>query len=116
VRVRAKGSYDPGDMEALVLRAGEYVEYTRKATEWTGWIWCTAANGKSAWVPESWVELSGRYCLVLREYNSRELAVTEGQALELELIESGWAWVRDSEGEHGWIPANQIEPREPDTI
>lgn len=108
--MKAIESYDPGEIETLVVRKGAKLNYERKPTSWAGWIWCTAANGKSAWVPESWVELAGEHCLFSRDYNSRELSIEKGDALELEFEVSGWAWVRNAEGECGWIPADRIGP------
>jgi hypothetical protein len=112
VKYRVSTSYESAHPEALVLKKGERLRFERKPTEWPGWIWCTTEDGKSAWVPESWVEISCDFCVLSRDYNSRELSVRPGDMLELMYKESGWVWARNTEGEDGWIPANRIEPEQ----
>ena len=109
-------SYRSEYADALVAQKGELLAFDRRPSEWPGWIWCTAASGKAAWVPESWMELSGDSCVLSRDYDSRELSVREGEALEVEFEESGWAWVRNSAGDCGWIPADRIEPERQDAV
>jgi uncharacterized protein YgiM (DUF1202 family) len=110
VKYRVKDSYEPAFAEGLVINKGQKLRYERKPTEWAGWIWCTAENGQSAWVPESWVELGDEFCVLSRDYSSRELSIRTGEWIEVELVESGWAWVRNSRDESGWVPEDRIEP------
>lgn len=116
MKYRVSRSYDPENPEALITGKGEKLKFERKPTDWPGWIWCTASNGKASWIPESWAELSGEFCILSRDYNSQELSVKEGETLEVELEESGWAWVRNSAGDYGWVPIERIEPEHKGSI
>ena len=50
----------------------------RGETEWLGWIWCTDSSGKSAWVPENWVEIEGDSSVMKRDCDTTELSVAAG--------------------------------------
>ena len=115
MKYRVKTSYESAYPEALVVKRGERIRFERKPTEWPGWIWCITEDGKSAWVPESWVEIGGVFCVLSRDYNSRELTVRCGDELDVMHEESGWVWVCNTEGEEGWIPADRIEPEDRST-
>ena len=110
MKYRVKTLYESAYPEALVFKKDERLRFERKHTEWPGWIWCTTDGGESAWVPESWVEIKGGFCVLSQDYNSRELTVRPGDELNVIYKESGWVWVRNNEGEAGWIPADRIEP------
>jgi uncharacterized protein YgiM (DUF1202 family) len=110
VKYRVTQPHEPEYSEGLIVRKGEKLKYERKPTAWPGWIWCTASNGRTAWVPESWVEFEGGFCVLSRDYNSKELRISEGDVVEVELEESGWAWVRNTAGIHGWVPLDRIAP------
>jgi len=105
-----KRPHQPDSPETLVASRGEELKYERRPTEWAGWLWCTNAEGRSAWVPEAWVEQEGDRCRLRRDYDSTELSISEGDVLEVELTESGWAWGHDSSGRRGWVPLDAIEP------
>jgi hypothetical protein len=90
--------------EILKVRVGDILAFERRPSEWPGWIWCTAPDSKSGWVPESWVVIDGDKCRLLRKYSTAELTVEDGDIVEGDLIESGWAWVKNQLGESGWVP------------
>ena len=56
-------------------------------------------RGKSARVPENWVEIEGDSRVMKRDYDATELSVGVGAALTLEFEESGWAWATTVTGE-----------------
>ena len=106
VRIPCESAYpDP-----YVFEKGERLHIEKRDAEWPGWIWCTNEKGKSAWVPEQWVELRGELCVLLRKYSSRELTVRLGEEIEWIDEVNGWMLVRNAKGEEGWIPADRIEP------
>ena len=74
-------------------------EGERRETECLGWIWCTNDGGKSARVPENWVEIEGDSRVMKRDYDATELSVGVGAVLTLEFEESGWAWATTVTGE-----------------
>ncbi len=95
--------------EPLTVRKGERLSFERKETEWPGWIWCTSRSGKSAWVPEKWVEIDGDSCVMKRDYNATELSVEVGEVLTVEFEETGWAWATKESGESGWVPLEYLD-------
>jgi hypothetical protein len=104
-----KKSHKTVDFDPLIAHKGEVFSFERKPTEWPGWIWCTGAVGKSAWVPESWVIIQGDRCRFIREYNAFELAVNQGEELFGKIEESGWVWVRNQKGDEGWVPRECLD-------
>lgn len=86
------------------LGRGEILQCKAKKTDSAGWIWCTNSCGESCWIPEQWVEIQGTRGVLQREYNSKELAVSEGDIIQVHFIESAWAWVTKDKKETGWIP------------
>jgi hypothetical protein len=96
--------------EPLTFQADEKLRFERRASEWEGWIWCTAPSGKAAWVPERWGTLEGKFCILQRDYTATELSVVQGELLTAEAFESGWAWARNERGEWGWVPLTHLSP------
>jgi SH3-like domain-containing protein len=43
-----------------------------------------------------------------RDYDSRELSVAAGEALEVLEEVAGWAWCRRAGGERGWVPVVKL--------
>jgi len=81
----------------------------RTDAEWPGWVWCTDADGKGAWVPQAYVRVQGSQGTALCDYTSRELSVRAGELLTLHLAESGWWWATNGAGDSGWVPATHVE-------
>jgi hypothetical protein len=104
----------------MIAVKGEIVQGERRETEYEGWLWCQNSDGVNAWVPETYLEKtqdSGQFRF-LKDYNSRELRVNEGQEVLMLYEDSGWAWVRNTLGEEGWIPLENVKDLKdrPDSI
>jgi hypothetical protein len=110
MKYRVIAPHRPGPGEPLVAREGDGLRFERRATEWEGWLWCITGEGRSGWVPESWVEIAGETCLMRRDYDATELAVTAGDEVVGELTASGWIHVRHENGKAGWVPLRVLEP------
>jgi hypothetical protein len=110
-------AYETPYPDALQAEAGERFTFERKETEWDGWLWCTNASGKGAWVPENWLRLDEGTCVLQRDYAARELSVAAGELIRADLVESGWVLGSKAGGERGWVPLNHLSPiaREPAT-
>jgi len=98
--------------DAPAFKAGESISCGKTDPEAPGWIWCTGADGRSAWLPLRIIQRSenvsdGR---ILEDYDARELAAKAGEMLNILAIESGWAWVENTSGRRGWIPGTFLEP------
>ncbi len=63
---RVLSEYRSAYPDPLVVSAGEELTASEKESSWSGWIWCTNRDGKSGWVPESYVERTGDTCSTLR--------------------------------------------------
>jgi uncharacterized protein YgiM (DUF1202 family) len=96
--------------DPITIRTGEVLLVEDRESEWAGWIWCTNQDGKSAWVPEKYVERKGDRGTALLDYSARELSVAVGEELVMsQLEESGWVWCTNQQGESGWVPLDNIE-------
>jgi len=90
--------------EGIILKQDDLVCVEKRKSEWEGWIWCTAPDGKQSWVPESFLDIKKDVARILLEYNASELSVTKGEELEILKEESGWLWCRNQKGKSGWVP------------
>ncbi|MFN2243327.1 MAG: SH3 domain-containing protein [Anaerolineae bacterium] len=102
--------YETPFADPLKAKAGGRLRFERKETEWEGWLWCTDASGKSAWVPENWLRFEEGTCVLQRDYSSRELTVSAGELIAVEFVESDWVLGFRENGERGWVPLNHLSP------
>ena len=113
-RYRVVASYDSASPTPITVHAGQRVRYERRDSEWDGWIWCTTASGITGWVPESWATLEGSHAVLRRDYCARELSVKPGSLVSGEIVESGWLWATQEQGDPGWVPLEVLEALDPD--
>ena len=104
----------------LIATKGEIVGGEERETEFEGWLWCKNSSGVQGWVPRTYLEPaseSGQFQF-LQDYNARELTIEAGQEVIVLDEESGWAWVRTTLGEEGWIPLDNLQnlKDKPDSI
>jgi uncharacterized protein YgiM (DUF1202 family) len=107
---RVIAAYKSAYPEPLVVRAGEPLTIGQKESEWPGWLWCTTQEGKSRWVPESYVERQGDSGIARCHYEATELSVEAGEELIVGREESGWLWCTNQAGQSGWVPAEHLQP------
>jgi hypothetical protein len=96
--------------DPLIVSKGDLLYYERRQTKWDGWLWCWVLDGKSGWVPESWMEIEGDIGRMIREYNATELTVNRGDYLRPILTESGWLLAVSAAGVTGWVPLECVVP------
>ncbi len=108
-RGRVSADYAAQYPDPLVVRQGDVLALGERGSEWPGWVWCTAASGKSGWVPAGFIERRGESGRMRRDYSARELDVRAGELLTLHELEAGWYWVATQAGETGWVPARNVE-------
>lgn len=104
-------SHQQSYVDPITIQVGDMVEASGKEDSWNGWIWiwCTNLQGKSGWVPKSYVELSGSTGRALYDYSAIELSVNSGEEVVIEKEESGWVWCVKRDGKRGWVPLENIE-------
>lgn len=87
----------------------EVVVDSDKQTDIAGWVWCTNSNGKSGWVPKTYVEFHGKVGEMRLEYDAIELTVQVGEILTVLKAESGFYWVVNRKNQQGWVPISHVE-------
>lgn len=104
----------------LVAKKGDVVEGLERETEWEGWLCCRDNSGTHGWVPKTYLDPASEsgQLQFLQDYNARELTIDAGQEVIVLDEESGWAWVRTTLGEEGWIPLENLRDlsEKPDSI
>ena len=106
---RVVRSHRPDSTEEFALEKGDTLQFERRKTKWDGWLWCSKPDGRSGWVPESWVRVEGDVCIMERDYNALELAVEPDELLEGILTESGWLLAVSASGDTGWVPLECVD-------
>ncbi|HLG79099.1 MAG TPA: SH3 domain-containing protein [Ktedonobacteraceae bacterium] len=102
--------------DPIVVHAGEVVIVSAKEDRWQGradwiWVWCTALDGKSGWVPGTYLLRDGENGRVRYDYSARELTVAAGEVVTLAVEESGWAWCTNQQAQSGWVPVANLACR-----
>ena len=105
---RVSADYQAAYPDPLILAAGDSVRVIKRDPEFPGWLWCTDQRGKSAWVPESYLDLRGNSGVLRQNYSSAELTVCAGEQLTLLKFECGWFWACRASGQPGWVPEKVI--------
>ncbi len=104
-------AHDPGARNPFAAPAGEWLTCENRATEWAGWLWCTASSGAAAWVPEEWLQGEGSRRSLVHDYDARELAIRPGEQVSVLETTAQWALVVGGGGERGWVPLSCLGPR-----
>lgn len=92
-----------------IMTKDEILSIGEKESEWPGWIWCTNNSGESRWVPESYLEISGKIGKANQDYNAIELSIKVGELLIIEEDEAEWFWVTNQKGKSGWVPIKNVK-------
>ena len=107
-RIRVIKHYDREFQNAIVMKKGSTILIIRRNEGiYKEWFWCRTDDGTEAFVPEEILEVGGPTATFLKDYDSKELTVFEGDVLISIFDMGGWTWARKSSGEEGWIP-NEI--------
>ncbi|MFX1559075.1 MAG: SH3 domain-containing protein [Promethearchaeota archaeon] len=95
----------------LIATKGDTVIGMERETEFEGWLWCKNSSDVHGWVPKTYLEPATEpsHFQFLKDYNARELTIDAGQEVIVLDEESGWAWVRTTLGEEGWIPLENLQ-------
>ena len=94
----------------IKLVQGEQVRVLKyeTAAEWKGWVFCVDSRGVEGWVSETYLKIENQTARVLKNYDATEVALSENEVVEVTNEEFGWAWVRKSTGEVGWVPLKNL--------
>jgi hypothetical protein len=98
--------YEVIDRAPLVLALGDCVRVGKKDSDWPGWIWVTAINGRGSYVPEEILSLNDDGTAVVKlPFHARDLSVVKDEPVTSVREVKGWHWCRNEDGEEGWLPA-----------
>jgi len=92
----------------LKLKKGDRLEVSDKKTNFVGWIWCSASDGNSGWIPENFTEKDENGCRMAVDYDATEMTVSVGENLTVLSEESDWVWCLNSKNQKGWVPLENV--------
>ena len=95
--------------DPITVLAGELVQVGREDADFPGWKWCKGPDGREGWVPVELLSGGPNQAMVLEDYSARELAVSAGEEVFVEVTRHNWLLVRNARNESGWIPASHVE-------
>lgn len=110
-KVRVKSPYHSPFPDPIKLKRGEKVKVEKRVCEWSGWVWCEDIDGKTGWVPQSYVQIKGNSGKLLVDYDATELSVKKGEELKILKEESSWFWCRNRKGDSGWVRKDKVSFR-----
>lgn len=91
--------------DPIVVSRGDKVKPIEKIeTDFIGWTWCVADDGRAGWTPENWCNVTSEFWLLKRDFSALELTVSRGDLVELLFSESGFVFCRTKSGLEGWLP------------
>ena len=110
-RIRVIKRYESEVQNSVAMKNGSTILIIRRNEGiYKEWFWCRTDDGTEAFVPEGILEVEGSTATFLKDYESKELTVFEGDVLISIFEMGGWTWARKSSGEEGWIPDEITEP------
>ena len=102
-------NYETCYPDPISFKVGDILIIGRKDDEYKGWVRVTTCSGNEGWAPEQYFDLSKNSAVATANYSANELTTKVGETLELINTLNEWAWVKNSDGELGWIPYETTE-------
>jgi hypothetical protein len=103
-------TYQAAYPDAIVMRRGDVLALGVTDDEYPNWVWCTAPDGRSGWVPEQYIERAGARASARVDYDARELTIRAGERVTIHQEINGWLWISNESDEAGWAPKRNILP------
>ncbi len=97
--------------DPITMRKGDVLTLDGRRDNWQGhiWVWCIHADGKSGWVPDSFIDETGNTATARADYNAIELAVEAGETITVLQETNGWYWCENAGGRQGWVPTEKVD-------
>jgi hypothetical protein len=106
---RVAADYHATYPDPIQIRAGDLITTGKQDDEWPEYVWCTARDGRSGWVPQRFFERrTAQEAVAVRDYSAAELDVRAGEQVALVEEAGGWWWVTNTDGCAGWVPAGHL--------
>lgn len=98
--------------DPIAVRQGQALHVTERVEVWDGhtWVWASADDGRSGWVPDTLIQRDGASAVARYDYSAIELSCADGARLEVGIATHGWAWCTDAHGQNGWVPQRNLAP------
>jgi uncharacterized protein YcsI (UPF0317 family) len=106
---RVATAYTAAHSDPITFAPGDVLRLGARDMEWPEFTWCTAPNGTSGWVHDSFYVRHGRTGVASLRYSAKELTVERGDVLMIQDERGGWSWCRNQQGAYGWIPDTHLE-------
>ena len=96
----------------LRVAPGDEVRVGDRDDTWPAFVFVTTVDGGSGWVPARHLGDTRPVAEVRTAYDTQELAVTEGDAVEVTADDpgAGWSWCVARDGRAGWVPHRALGP------
>ena len=106
----ANADYTIIDRSPLILEPGAPVRLGPSDRVWPGWVYVTAEDGRSTYVPEASVSMEpdGNGHMKAR-FDATDLSVRRGDRVVSQCEINGWHWARQSDGREGWLPGYVLD-------
>ncbi len=112
-RVRVLESCAREQVQEITLHAGDNVAVGHRNQQHPDFVWCAAENGHHGWVPEEYLEMTGRRSAVARRaYDSTHLTVVADEELDVLEQVGGYLLCRTAAGVEGWVRASCVDELE----
>jgi hypothetical protein len=110
-RVRVVEPHVTSDPNPVRFRTGDTLGVGHHDQVWKDYVWATDQAGRSGWVPDQYLEMTGNNrAVALRDYDATELTVGRKEILEVLDEVGGWYLCRTASGISGWVPDSSVEP------
>jgi len=106
-------SYQSPYADPLRFARGDGVAILPRTSEWPGWLWCRDEKGKTAWVPEAYLDHAADGARLSRDYDAAEMSVEAGETIRPLDELAGWVRGTDDRGKAGWVPRSHLEISRP---
>ena len=101
--------YEVQYQNPIQIKAGDPVRAVQTDGDNPGWVWSHATDGREGWVAMELLSGERPIATGLADYSAKELAVQVGDEVEVEEVRHGWALVRNTQGDAGWIPQTHMD-------
>ncbi|GAB6937594.1 SH3 domain-containing protein [Isoptericola variabilis] len=109
---RAVADHEIPSRPPLRVAPGDEVRVGDRDDTWPAFVFVTTGDDGSGWVPARYLDDARPVAVVRTAYDTQELAVAEGDSVEVAADdpESGWSWCVAGDGRAGWVPHRALGP------
>ena len=88
---------------------GDSLVVGHRNQQYPEFVWCATENGDHGWVPETFIEMTGRASAVARrDYDAAHLTASAGESLSARERVGAWLRCQNARGLEGWVPVQCV--------